>query len=306
MSAVADQLLLSDTYRTLYPTSSFKLTGGFYAHWLDDPAIVRMLSTRCCICDATFTDGTDMFYHHNLAHGCLPKWYLSNFACGLKTLQWHLWTINSLHISDQEILQLCQLLILRIHCATTFTHGGHGHLPADVSHLGGCYPQGSVEEISSFGRRRQREETQGHPTRSSSRGPNGESPIQCDSDDDDHDASTRGLTTLPSAGHGVCPTPEHWRGQHPSRNDDGYQNLADEQGQRDPIETSPGLHDGDTVANQISEALGICRGQPITTKCQEGLATGCGREVPLPCMEPRAEKTGDLKDPCNDIGRSST
>ena len=151
MSEVADQLHLSDTYRTLYPTTSLKLTGGFYAHWLDDPGIVRLLRTRCCICDATFAEATDMFYHHNIAHGCLPKWFLRHFDCGLKTLQWHLWTINSLNISDQDILQLCQLLVLRIHCASTFSHGGRGHFSADVSHLGGCHPQRPAEEIHHTG-----------------------------------------------------------------------------------------------------------------------------------------------------------
>lgn len=60
MSSVSDELLLSDTYRTLYPTTSTKPTGGYYARWLDDPSIVRMLRTRCCLCDAMFTNGTDM------------------------------------------------------------------------------------------------------------------------------------------------------------------------------------------------------------------------------------------------------
>ena len=303
MSEIADQLQLSDMYRTLYPTTSLKLTGGFYAQWLDDPGIVRLLRTRCCICDATFTEATDMFYHHNIAHGCLPKWFLSNFDCGLKTLQWHLWTINSLNISDQDILQLCQLLVLRIHCASTFSHGGHGHFSADVSHLGGRHSQRPAEEVHSSGRRRKREETQGPSARSSSRRPNSESPIQCYSDDDDNVAASRGLNSMPPVGRGVCHSPEHWRREHPSGNDDGYQNLAGEQGQRDPIKTPPGLHDGDTLANQIPEAHGISRGQSFTTKCQEGFAAGCGREMPLSCMESGAEKTGDLKDHSSDTGR---
>lgn len=73
MSEIADALQLCDAYRVLYPTTSMKLTGSYYAQWLDDPEIVRLLRTRCCICDAQFQTATDMFYHHNLAHGCLPQ-----------------------------------------------------------------------------------------------------------------------------------------------------------------------------------------------------------------------------------------
>ena len=303
MSDVADQLHLSDTYRTLYPTTSLKLTGGFYANWLDDPGIVRLLRTRCCICDATFTEATDMFYHHNIAHGCLPKWFLRTFDCGLKTLQWHFWTINSLTISDQDILQLCQLLVLRIHCASTFSHGGPGHLSADVSHMGGCHPQRPAEEIHHPGWWRKREETQGTPTGSHSRRPNNKGPTQSHSDDDDNVAASRGLHSLSSVGHGVCHSPEHWRREHPTGNDDGYQNMAVEQGQGDPIKTSPGLHDGDTLASQISEAYGISRGQSPSTKCQKGAVAGCGRKMSLSCLESGTEKTGDLEDSSLDNGR---
>ena len=308
MSMVADQMLLSDMYRTLYPTSAYKLTGGFYAQWLDDPGIVRMLSTRCCICDATFIDATDMFFHHNIAHGCLPKWFLRNFDSGLKTLLWHLWTITTLNISDQEILQLCQLLVLRIHCASVFSHGGHGHLSADVSNLGGCHSQRSAETVSHHGcwrtrEWRPREETQRASARSPKRGPSGETPIQCDSDDDDNDTSPRGFNSLSPVGYGVRHSFEHWRRKHPPRDDVGHQSLAIEQGEGDSTQTSSGLHNGDFTAKQISEIGGISRRQCTTTERQESLSGGYGRKVPLPCLEPRSEKVGDLKDSCPDPGR---
>lgn len=43
--------------------------------------------------------------------------------------------------TDQKILQLCQLLILRIHSATSFSHDGHGRIPTNGGHLGGCASQ---------------------------------------------------------------------------------------------------------------------------------------------------------------------
>ena len=302
MSEVAEQLHLSDFYSTLYPTTSYNLTGGFYAQWLDDPTIVRLLRTRCCICDATFNDATDMFYHHNIAHGCLPKWYLHSFDYGLKTLLWHLSTLTSLTISDQEILQLCQLVVLRIHCAITSSHGGDGHLSADVSNLGGCYSQRSAETISSYGWRGQRKEAQRDFTGSFTRGPSGEAPIQRDSDDDDHAASSRGLNSLSTVGHGIRHSPEHWRGKHPPRDDVGHQNMELEQGEGDPTQTSSGLHYGDFTAKQISEVGGLSRRQPTQTECQESLSDGYGWKVPLPFLEPRPETVGGLQDPCFDSG----
>ena len=306
MSEVADQLHLCDMYNTLYPTTSLKLTGGFYAQWLDDPAIVRLLRTRCCICDATFTDATDMFFHHNIAHGCLPKWFLRTFDSGLKTLLWHLRTITTLNISDQDILQLCQLLVLRIHCASTFSHGGHGHLSADVSNLGGCDSQRSAEEVSGNGRWGERKETQRAPARSSKRRSLGESPIQCDPDDDDNDASSRGLTSLSTVGHGVCHSSEHRRRKHSPGDDDGYQIVAIEQGEGDSTSTSPGLHNGDPAATEISKASGIPRGQCSSTECQEGLTDGCRREVPLPVLATRAKEIGDFENTSADIGGNAS
>ena len=292
MTEIADQLHLSDMYSTLYPTTSLKLTGGHYAQWLDDQAIVRILRTRCCICDATFTEATDMFYHHNIAHGCLPKWYLRNFDYGLKTLLWHLWTLTSLTIPDQDILQLCQLLVLRIHCAFTFSHGGNGPLSADVSHLEGG--------------RGQREETQRTPSRSISRRSWSENPIQCGANDDDHATSSRRFTSLLAAGYGVRHSPEHWRGQHSPRDDASNQALAVQQGKGDTTETSFGEHDGELAADQVSKTIGISGGQRPSTECQEGITAGCRREVPLFILESGSEETGDFKDPSFDVGRDPT
>lgn len=48
---------------------------------------------------------------------------LKTFEWGLKIVELHLMTFTSLDISDQEILQLCQLPILRSHCATALSNG---------------------------------------------------------------------------------------------------------------------------------------------------------------------------------------
>ena len=302
MSEVADQLQLNDFYSTLYPTTSLNLTGGFYAQWLDDPTIVRLLRTRCCICDATFNDATDMFYHHNLAHGCLPKWYLRNFDYGLKTLLWHLIPITTLAISDQEILQLCQLVVLRIHCAFTFSHGGSGYLSADVCHLGGCHPKRPTEKVHGYGRRGTGEKAQRIAINSLTRRLP-EAPIQSDPDDDDHAPATRGLDQMSTGGYGVRHPPEHWRRKHSPRDDGSHQSLAIEQGEGHATKTPSGLHNGDYTAKQISEAGGLNRRQSTPTECQEGQFDGLGWQVPLSGVEPRSEKAGDIENPSIDSGR---
>ena len=306
MSVVAEQMILSDTYSTLYPTSPIKLTGGFYAQWLDDPGIVRMLRTRCCICDATFNDANDMFYHHNIAHGCLPKWYLRTFDHGLKTLQWHLLTLTLLNISDQEILQLCQLLVLRIHCAVTFTDGGDRHFSADVSNLGGCHPQRPAEEISHHRQWGTREETQGSPTGPIKRRSTGEDTTERSSHDDDNDASTRRLTTLPAVGHGVCSTLEHRRRQHPSRHAVGHKDLEGRQDQGDSTTPSSGLHDGEHPALPISKASKFLRRQCTSTERQEGVVDGCRWKLSIPLLAFRSEETSDIQDPSFEPGRDSS
>ena len=301
MSEVADQLQLSDFHSTLYPTTSLNLTGGFYAQWLDDPTIVRLLRTRCCICDATFNDATDMFYHHNIAHGCLPKWYLRNFDSGLKTLLWHLLPITTLAISDQEILQLCQLVVLRIHCAFNFSHGGSGYLSADVGHLGGSHSKRPTETVHGYGRRGTGEKAQRSATKSLTRGFL-EAPIQSDPDDDDRAPATRGLAQMSTGGYGVRHSPEHWRRKHSPRDDGSHQSLAIEQREGHATETPSGLHNGDYPAKQISEAGGIYRGQSTPTECQESQLDGHGWQVPLSGMEPRSEKAGDFENPSIDSG----
>ena len=97
----------------------------------------------------------------------------------------------------------------------------------------------------------EREETQRDSTGSIKRGSHGEGPIECESDDDDHATSTRGFSPLSAAGYGICSSSQCGGGQHSSRDDDGYQDVAIEQRERHSTEASSGLHDGEPVTSKI-------------------------------------------------------
>ena len=54
----------------------------------------------------------------------------------MKCLRYHLQTLT-IEISDQDIYQLCQVLIFRIQCISFLTDGGDGWFRGDGGHLGG-------------------------------------------------------------------------------------------------------------------------------------------------------------------------
>ena len=117
---MSDDLQLSDTYRTLYPTSSFKITedsmdsGSSGSSPIVAVSVMQFLTyAQRCFC-------TPAPQLHTWLQTLLV---LKTSEWGLKIVQLHLMTFTSLDISDQEILQLCQLPILRSHCATALSTG---------------------------------------------------------------------------------------------------------------------------------------------------------------------------------------
>lgn len=138
-SHLSSLMHLSNMIATLYPTFPVKLTGGKYTSLLADSCMVRFLETRCVLCDLSFQQCSDLFLQHNLVHGCIPDWSLKQFHVGLVCLHQHLRTLDLPHLTDQAILQLGQIIILRLHCAQLFGHGGSRELPADGGYLGTCF-----------------------------------------------------------------------------------------------------------------------------------------------------------------------
>ena len=160
-SHLSSLMHLSNMIATLYPVFPVKLTGGKYTSLLADSSMVRFLETRCVLCDLCFQQSSDLFLHHNLVHGCIPDWSLKHFHVGLAYLHQHLRTLDLPHLTDQEILQLGQVIILRLHCAQLFGHGGRGELPADGGHLGPRLAQGTAEANLGDGSSRNRKAPQG-------------------------------------------------------------------------------------------------------------------------------------------------
>ena len=160
-SNVSSLMHLSNMIATLYPAFPVKLTGGRYTSLLADNSMVRFLETRCVLCDLSFQQSSDLFLHHNLVHGCIPDWSLKHFHIGIACLHKHLRTLDLPHLTDQEILQLGQIIILRLHCAQLVGHGNRWGFPADGGHLGTCSAQGSAEENLGDGTSRNRETPQG-------------------------------------------------------------------------------------------------------------------------------------------------
>ena len=202
-SNVSSLMHLSNMIATLYPVFPVKLTGGRYTSLLADNSMVRFLATRCVLCDLSFPQSSDLFLHHNLVHGCIPDWSLKHFHVGLAYLHQHLRTLDLPHLTDQEILQLGQIIILRLHCAQLFGHGGRGKLPADGGHLGPCTAQGSAEAHLGDGTSRDRETPQGQEVseQDRSRGDGTNSTAQSDGCPS---PSSRGQHQVFELGHGVC------------------------------------------------------------------------------------------------------
>ena len=296
-------MMVNSTFATVYPRLTEKISGGYYTHLLDDPSIVRILSHRCFVCDASLTSAADLYLHHNLAHGLIPRWFSQNFALGLRVFQLHLLALP-LVLSDQAIYQLCQILILRIHCATRHFEDGDRWLHGDARDLGQRTPKRAAETISGGRATGSGEKAQRHQDGITFSRKDAPDITTNNSDDDDPLAETRRLTKMPSSGLRVCGAPQPWSGQHPEGLDADNQRLAGRQAKDNSTSTLLGnSHDDLPVALQIPEAEGLTREQRAQAQCHEVQPPGWIRETPISQLEWGTEKTSGFQDSGLDAGR---
>ena len=300
----APHMKLSSVYSTLYPTTPWKLAGGYYGQYLDDGATVRLLSTRCFLCDAILSTTSQLFIHHQLAHGSLPTWFLQHFPLGLKVLQLHLQTL-SLDLSDQDIFKLCQILIFRIHCASLTYDDRNGWIPRDVGHLGKRHPKRSAETV--LGVRaitRRRQETQGGQAGDEQQWKVSKRTSQCSSDNDDTTPETRGFSSLPEPGLGICSISQSRPREHLERLDAGQQGLECQQREDGTTTSLSGCQDDSTAAEQIRQDPGSFTGERALEECSQIQLDRSAWEVSVPQLAHGAKEAHHLQNPSFDDGRN--
>ena len=294
-SHLSSMMHLSNMIATLYPTFPVKLTGGKYTSLLADSCMVRLLETRCVLCDLSFQHCSDLFLHHNLVHGCIPDWSLKQFHVGLVCLHQHLRTLDLPHLPDQAILQLGQIIILRLHCAQLFGHGGYRELPADGGYMGTCSAQGSVEENLGDGTSRNRKTPQGQEVPEQGRS-GGDGTNTASQSDGCPSSSARGQHQMLEPRHGIHGSPESRSGINLGRSHDSLQGLDQCKGESNSIAAPPG---GDDVRFAATEVHSSDRSPTRERTSQTSSAisvTGQQQPLSLPQLEFREKAADPIKD----------
>ena len=307
LSQLGPAMQMSPIFSTLYPTTPLKLAGGHYGLCLDDSAVVRLLNSRCFLCDATLKSGADLLAHHQMAHGLIPKWFLRHFPLGMKCLQYHLQTLT-IEISDQDIYQLCQVLIFRIQCISFLTDGGDGWFHGDGGHLGECSSKRTTQTVpADGGSKRRRQETQG--------GQVGEHeqwqwPKHSDASPDSSTAAdisdeARGHITLPEPRLRVCGVLQLGPGGNRARAYESQQRLEEQQGEAGTTTPLSCLHDDKPSSCTVLEDNGSTSRERPTPECHQVWTDRSGRQVPLPELAQGATKAGSFQISSFDDGRDN-
>ena len=295
-SQLGQAMQMSPIYSTLYPTTPLKLAGGHYGLCLDDSAVVRLLNSRCFLCDATLKSGADLLAHHQMAHGLIPNWFLRHFHLGMKCLQYHLQTLT-IEISDQDIYQLCQVLIFRIQCISFLTDGGDGWLRGDGRHLGGSSSKRTTQTVpSDGGSKRRREETQGDQVREPEQWqwPQHSAPADSSTAADISDEA-RGHLTLPEPRLGVCGVLQLGPGGDSARAHEGQQRMEKQQGEARTTSPLSCLQDDRSPSYTVLEDNGSTSGERPTAERHQVWPDRSGRQVPLLELAQGATKAGSFQ-----------
>jgi len=303
-SHLSSMMHLSNMMATLYPAFPLKLTGGRYSALLADDTVVRFLGTRCILCDLSFPQCSDLFIHHNLVHGCIPTWSLQQFHIGLGCLHQHLRTLDLPNLSDQDIWQLGQLVILRIHCALLYGHGGGGELPTDDGHMVSCAAQGSAETLLGYRPSGNRKTPQGQGA-SDEAGPGGTRVNTATQSYGDTTPTSRGQHQMPEPRHGIHGSFESRPRIDPGRTHDGLQGLDQPQGEDRPNEAPSG---GDNDRFTSTEIHNFDRSPAGERTSQASLAIhalGHLQSMSLSKLESREEATHQVKDTSSAHGGGS-
>ena len=301
---LASHMQMSPIYSTLYPTTPWKLAGGYYGQYLDDEATVRLLSTRCFVCDATLSTTAQLFIHHQLAHGSIPTWFLTHFPLGLKVLQFHLQTLP-LNLSDQDIFKLCQILIFRIHCASLTKDDRLGWIPRDVGHLGQRHPKRSAETVLGIrATTRRRQETQRDQAGDEQQWQVSTDTSQCSADNDDIASETRRLSSMFEPRLGVRGVPQSRTRKHPEGLDAGQQGLELQQRENGTITPSPSCQDDTIAADQIHKDHGSFTGERTLDECSQIQLDRPEWQMSVPQLEHGAKEAHCLQITSPDDGRN--
>ena len=294
-SHLSSMMHLSNMIATLYPAFPVKLTGGRYSALLADDTVVRFLSTRCILCDHCFPQCSDLFIHHNLVHGCIPTWSLQQFHVGLGCLYQHLRTLDLPHLSDQDIWQLGQIVILRIHCAQLHGHGGGGELPADDGHLVSCAAQGSAETLLGYRPPGNRKTPQGQEA-SEEAGTGGTRVNTAAQSHGDTTPTSRGQHQMLEPRHGIHGSLESRPRIDLGRTHDSLQRLDQPQGENSSIAAPSG---GDNDGFTSAEIHNFDRSPARERASQKSIAIsapGHLQPVSFSKLESREEATDQVKD----------
>ena len=303
-SHLSSLMHLSNMIATLYPVFPVKLTGGQYTSLLADSSMVRFLETRCVLCDLTFQQSSDLFLHHNLAHGCIPDWSLKQFHVGLACLHQHLRTLDLPHLTDQAILQLGQLIILRLHCAQLSGHGGSGEFPADGGYMGSCTTQRSAEANPRNRTSRNRETPQGEEV--PEQGKSGRDGSHTASQSDGcPSSSARGQHQVSESRHGIHGSLESRSRINPGRSHDSLKGLDQCQGESNSIETSLGGDNDRFAATEVHSSDRSPTGERTSQTSSAIPVTGQQQPLSFPQLESREKAADPIKDATYADGRSS-
>ena len=294
-SHLSSMMHLSNMIATLYPAFPLKLTGGRYSALLADDTVVRFLSTRCILCDLSFQQCSDLFIHHNLVHGCIPTWSLQQFHIGLGCLYQHLRTLDLPNLSDQDIWQLGQLVILRIHCAQLHGNGGGGELPTDDGHLVSCTAKGSAEAHPGYRSSGNRKTPQGQGT-SEEAGPGGTRVNTAAESYDDTTPPSRGQHQVLEPGHGIHGSFEPRPRIDLGRTHDGLQGLDQPQGENRPTEAPSGGDNDRFTSPAIHNFDRSPAGERTSPESLAIHAPGHLQSVSLSKLESREEATDQVQD----------
>ena len=303
-SHLSSVMHLSNMVATLYPAFPVKLTGGKYTSLLADNSMVRFLETRCVLCDLCFQQSSDLFLHHNLVHGCIPDWSLKQFHVGIVCLHQHLRTLDLPHLTDQEILQLGQIIILRLHCAQFFGHGGRGELPADGGYLGPCLAQGSAEANLRDRPSGDRKTPQGQKVPEQGQ-PGRDGAHSAHQSDGSPSSSARGQHQVFELRHGVYGSLEPGPRVHPG---DPYGSLkgldqCQNRGENSSI-AAPLSGDNDRFAtSEIHSSHRSSARERTSSTSSEILALGQQQSLSLSLLEPREKAADQIEDTTNAAGR---
>ena len=291
-SHLSSLMHLSNMIATLYPAFPVKLTGGKYTSLLADSSMVRFLETRCVLCDLSFQQSSDLFLHHNLVHGCIPDWSLKHFHVGLACLHQHLRTLDLPHLTDQEILQLGQIIILRLHCAQLFGHGGRG---ADGGHLGTCTAQGSAEANLGDGTSRNRETPQGQEVPEQGR-PGGDGANTASQSDGCPSSSSRGQHQVFEPRHGIHGSLEPRSRVNPGGPHDSLKGLDQFQGENSSIAAPLGSDNDRSAATEIHSSDRSQAGERTSSTSSTIPALGQQQPLSLSQLESREKAADQIED----------